>query len=99
MHKFSFIIQINTVFDSEYVHIQNQHGYNRISQYYFQPGEYDSNDDNEDNNDASNDGGDNNVRNDGAPMCPFTAYEKAPTLHTHLIWMWDAVSGGYQPQS
>jgi hypothetical protein len=39
--------QINTVFDSEYVHIHNLEGYDRIAQYYFRPGEYNS-DDNDD---------------------------------------------------
>jgi hypothetical protein len=37
--------QINTVFDSEYVHIQNLEGYDRIAQHYFRPGEYNSNND------------------------------------------------------
>jgi hypothetical protein len=52
--------QINTVFDPEYVRIQNLHGYDRIAQYYFCPGDYNSDDDNEDNDDGS-DGVDNNV--------------------------------------
>ena len=42
--------QINTVFDPEYVHIQNLHGYDRIAQYYFCPGDYDSDSDGVDNN-------------------------------------------------
>ncbi len=37
--------QINTVFDPEYVRVQNLDGYDRIAQYYFRPGDYDSNDD------------------------------------------------------
>ncbi len=37
--------QINTVFDLEYVRVQNLYGYNRIAQYYFRPGDYDSDDD------------------------------------------------------
>jgi hypothetical protein len=37
--------QINTVFDLEYVRIQNLEGYDRIAQYYFRPGEYNSDDD------------------------------------------------------
>ena len=37
--------QINTVFDSEYVRIQNLEGYDRIAQYYFRPDEYNSDDD------------------------------------------------------
>jgi hypothetical protein len=37
--------QINTVFDPEYVRIQSLEGYDRISQYYFKPGEYNSDDD------------------------------------------------------
>ena len=36
--------QINTVFDSEYVRIHNLEGYDRIAQYYFRPGEYNSDD-------------------------------------------------------
>ena len=32
--------QINTVFDPEYVRIQNLNGYDRIAQYYFRPGDY-----------------------------------------------------------
>ena len=36
--------QINTVFDSEYVRIHNLEGYARIAQYYFRPGEYNSDD-------------------------------------------------------
>ena len=32
--------QINTVFDPEYVRIQNLNGYDRIAQYYFRPGNY-----------------------------------------------------------
>jgi hypothetical protein len=36
--------QINTVFDSEYVRLQNMEGYDRIAQYYFRPGEYISDD-------------------------------------------------------
>jgi hypothetical protein len=36
--------QINTVFDPEYVHVQNLDGYDRIAQYYFHPGDYDSDD-------------------------------------------------------
>ena len=34
--------QIQTVFDPEYVWCENLQGYDRISQYYFRPGEYDS---------------------------------------------------------
>ena len=44
--------QINTVFDSEYVRIHNLEGYDRITQYYFRPGEYNS-----DYNDDGNSGG------------------------------------------
>jgi hypothetical protein len=36
--------QINTVFDPEYVCVQNLDGYDRIAWYYFYPGDYDSND-------------------------------------------------------
>ena len=35
---------------------------------------------------------------DNRPIRPFTAYQGAKTLHIHPIWMWDAVSGGSQPQ-
>ena len=38
--------QMNTVFDPDYVIIENIEGYDWISQYYFQPGDY-STDDNE----------------------------------------------------
>jgi len=34
----------------------------------------------------------------GASICPSTAYEGAQSLSIHPIWMWDAVSGGLQPQ-
>jgi hypothetical protein len=33
-----------------------------------------------------------------APIRLSTAYQGAKTLHIHPIWMWDAVSGGPQPQ-
>ena len=40
--------QIKTVFDPEYERIHALEGYDRIRQYYFQPGEYDTdNDDDE----------------------------------------------------
>jgi hypothetical protein len=32
--------QIATVFDPEYVRIENLQGYDRISRYYFRPGDY-----------------------------------------------------------
>ncbi len=35
--------QIQTVFDPEYVRSENLHGYDQIAQYYFHPGEYNSN--------------------------------------------------------
>ena len=47
--------QINTVFDPEYVRIQNLQGYDRISQYYFKPGEYNSDDDEDANINGSDD--------------------------------------------
>ena len=47
--------QIQTVFGPENVRVENLQGYNRITQYYFQPGEYDS----EANGDSEN-GGDGN---------------------------------------
>ncbi len=34
--------QIKTVFDSKYVRCKNLHRYDRIAQYYFRPGDYDS---------------------------------------------------------
>jgi hypothetical protein len=34
--------QIQTVFGPEYIWVKNLQGYNRIVQYYFRPGEYDS---------------------------------------------------------
>ena len=34
--------QIRTVFDPKYARIQNLEGYDRIAQYYFRPGDYDS---------------------------------------------------------
>jgi hypothetical protein len=34
--------QIRTVFDPEYVWIENLQGYDRIAQYCFHPGDYDS---------------------------------------------------------
>ena len=49
--------QIQTVFDPEYVWCENLHGYDCISQYYFCPGEYDS----EIDGDGSESDGENNV--------------------------------------
>ena len=46
--------QINTVFDPEYVRVLNLYGYDRIAQYYFRPGDYDSDDDGDGNNMISN---------------------------------------------
>ncbi len=40
--------QIRSVFDPEYERIQVLEGYDRISQYYFQPGDYNSSDDDAD---------------------------------------------------
>ena len=45
--------QISTVFDSKYVHIQNLEVYDRIAQYYFRPGEYNSDDNDDGNSDGS----------------------------------------------
>jgi hypothetical protein len=45
--------QISTVFDSKYVHIQNLEVYDRIAQYYFRPGEYNSDDNDDSNSDGS----------------------------------------------
>jgi hypothetical protein len=52
--------QFNTVFNTEYVRIRNLHGYDRIAQYYFRPGDYHRDDDNDDNNYASSEGGNDN---------------------------------------
>ena len=43
------------MFDSEYVRIHNLEGYDRIAQYYFRPGEYNSDDDNDDGNGEGSD--------------------------------------------
>ena len=43
--------------DPEYVRIQNLNGYDRISQYYFHPGDY--------NTDNDSDGDDDNTSNEG----------------------------------
>ncbi len=40
--------QIKTVFDPEYVRIENLEGYDRIAQYYFRPGDYNTDDDDDD---------------------------------------------------
>ena len=34
--------QIKTVFEPEYARVENLEGYDRIAQYYFRPGDYDS---------------------------------------------------------
>jgi hypothetical protein len=34
----------------------------------------------------------------GLPIYLSTEYDGAQTLYIHPIWMWDAVSGGLQPQ-
>ena len=47
--------QIKAVFDSEYARVVNLEGYDRISQYYFRPGDYNTDSNDEDN---SSDGGD-----------------------------------------
>ncbi len=44
--------QIQTVFDPKYVWCENLHGYDQIAQYYFHPGEYNSEID-EDGNDSN----------------------------------------------
>jgi hypothetical protein len=33
-----------------------------------------------------------------APICPSTAYQGAKTICKHMIWMWDAIHGGLEPQ-
>ena len=47
--------QIYTLFDSEYVRIQNLEGYDWIAQYYFRLGEYNSDDNDDSNSDGSRD--------------------------------------------
>ena len=42
--------QIQTVFDPEYERYQTLEGYDRISQYYLRPGDYNTDDDNDDDN-------------------------------------------------
>jgi hypothetical protein len=34
----------------------------------------------------------------GRPICPSTAYQGAKTRCIQMIWMWDTVNGGLQPQ-
>ncbi len=34
----------------------------------------------------------------GGPICPSTAYQGAKTLCIHIIWMWNALHGGFEPQ-
>ena len=46
--------QIKTVFDPEYVRIQSLEGYDCISQYYFKPGDYNSDDNDDENNTNDN---------------------------------------------
>ena len=48
--------QINTVFEYEYVCIHNLEGYDRIAQYYFRPGEYNSNENEDGNSNGSDEG-------------------------------------------
>ncbi len=50
--------QIRTVFDPEYARIQNLAGYDRIAQYYFCPGDYDSEEDEGNLSDESENNGD-----------------------------------------
>ena len=49
--------QIKIVFEPEYVRVENLHGYDQISQYYFRPGDYNSDVDDSD-VDGSGDGSD-----------------------------------------
>ena len=51
--------QIKAVFDSEYARVVNLEGYDRISQYYFRPGDYNTDSNEEDN--SSGDGEDGEV--------------------------------------
>ena len=43
------------MFDPEYVCVANLHGYDRIAQYYFRPGEYDSEVDGDDDTSSNDD--------------------------------------------
>jgi hypothetical protein len=43
------------VFDPEYVRIENLQGYDRISQYYFRPGDYVSGEEEDGNSSGSDD--------------------------------------------
>jgi hypothetical protein len=36
------------------------------------------------------------LQHNDAPICSYTASQGAKTLFIHLIWMWDAVNGGWQ---
>ena len=47
--------QIQTVFDAEYVRIENLQGYDQIAQYYFCPREFDNEVDGEVNDDGGSD--------------------------------------------
>ena len=40
--------QIRTVFDPEYVRVESLEGYDRIAQYYFRPGDCNTDDDDDD---------------------------------------------------
>ena len=48
--------QIKSVFDSEYARVVNLEGYDRISQYYFRPGDYNTDSNEEDNSGDDEDG-------------------------------------------
>ena len=58
IHKFCTELvgfnQIKTVFDPEYVRIQSLEGYDCILQYYFKPGDYNSDDDDDNSNTNDN---------------------------------------------
>jgi hypothetical protein len=49
--------QIKAVFDSEYARVVNLEGYDRISQYYFHPGDYNTDSNEEDNSSGDDEDG------------------------------------------
>ncbi len=47
--------QIKTVFDPEYERIQTLRGYDRIWQYYFEPGDYNTDDEDDEDDETNSD--------------------------------------------
>ena len=56
--------QIKTVFDPEYERYQTLEGYDRISQYYLRPGDYNTDDEVDSDDESDNDGDDSIESND-----------------------------------